>query len=79
MTEERWEVMARVAKGLQMDDPINWPHYADEAAQLVEDRDRYREALEHIAARAKDEPPSGLRTWVIGYIIGTLMDRGGIA
>lgn len=45
---EMWEKVARVAKGLQLDDPVNWPHYADEAKCLYDDAAQFAyEMLRH--------------------------------
>lgn len=45
---EFWEQCAKVAMGLQGDDPVNWPHYADEARRLVEEVERLRGAVEAV-------------------------------
>lgn len=43
--ERDWQRMAKVAMGLQGDDPVNWPHYADEAVKLIEEGEALRRQL----------------------------------
>jgi len=42
---ELWERLAKVAIGLQDGDPVNWPHYAEEARRIVVENEQLRETM----------------------------------